>query len=74
MKRVKRVYEPDPIVELLTAMRIKRGYTQMALAEALGISQSMVSDLETGKVQPTIRTLRKYLDFFDKDLIVRAKV
>ncbi len=73
MKRVKRVYEPDPIVEMITAMRIKRGYTQMALAEALGISQSMISDLETGKVQPTIKTLRKYLDFFDKDLYVYAR-
>lgn len=73
MKRVKRYYEPDPLVELITSLRIKRGYTQMALAEALNISQSMVSDLETGKVQPTIRTLRKYLDFFDMDLYVKRK-
>lgn len=73
MKRIKRFYEPDPIVELITALRIKRGYSQMALAEMLGISQSMVSDMETGKVQPTIRTLRKYLDFFDKDLIMKDK-
>ncbi len=51
------------------AMRIKelrkeRNLTQVALAEALNVSNGCIAMLETNKSEPTANTLAKYADFF----------
>jgi transcriptional regulator with XRE-family HTH domain len=51
---------PDPIVEELTRRRKAAGVTQMDLASRIGSNQSHVSDIETGKVDPTLRMLMRY--------------
>ena len=39
--------------------RIKGGYTQESLAEAVDLSTSYVSEIETGKKRPSMKTLEK---------------
>ena len=39
--------------------RIKSGYTQENLAEAVDLSTSYVSEIETGKKRPSMKTLEK---------------
>ena len=45
--------------DVLTRAREKAGITQEELAERSGVSQVMVSLIECGKVNPTVRTLGK---------------
>src|SRR5687768_292272 len=42
------------------AARKKMGLTQQQLAEAMGTSQSAISDLESGRVEPQLQTLQRY--------------
>lgn len=51
---------PDPLVQELAAIRKKAGITQKVMAAAIRSNQSHVSDVETGKVDPTLRTLCRY--------------
>jgi predicted transcriptional regulator len=41
----------------LRRIRLQLGYTQVSLAEAAGVSQSIVAKVEAGAVDPTFRTL-----------------
>ena len=41
----------------LRALRIKRGWTQLELAERLGIDRSYISDMERGKKNVCLPTL-----------------
>jgi transcriptional regulator with XRE-family HTH domain len=43
--------------ERLRAQRVERGLSQRELARRLEVSPSLVSQIETGKVQPSVRTL-----------------
>ncbi len=49
-------------------LRIKAGYTQDGLAEALGLSRSTVSMYENGNREPDFETLEKIADFFNVDM------
>lgn len=42
----------------LKRIRLQLGYTQVGLAQAAGVSQSIVAKVEAGAVDPTFRTLR----------------
>jgi predicted transcriptional regulator len=42
----------------LKRIRLQLGYTQAGLAEAAGVSQSIVAKVEAGVVDPTFKTLR----------------
>lgn len=42
------------------AIRKKKGLSQKDLAALMGTSQSAVSDLESGRVEPQLRTLQRY--------------
>ncbi|MGD0476695.1 MAG: CBS domain-containing protein [Nitrososphaerales archaeon] len=42
----------------LKRIRMQLGYTQAGLAEAAGVSQSIVAKVEAGAVDPTFKTLR----------------
>lgn len=45
--------------------RKKLAFTQVELAEKMGISRSYISELESGLKYPTIELLKKYSAFFD---------
>ncbi|GAA4150505.1 XRE family transcriptional regulator [Actinomadura keratinilytica] len=46
-----------PVGARIREERLKRGVTLRALARAVGVSASMVSQIETGKSQPSVSTL-----------------
>jgi transcriptional regulator with XRE-family HTH domain len=43
----------------LSAARLRRGWSQAAVARRAGIAPSYLSRIETGKIQPTYRTLMR---------------
>ncbi len=51
--------------ERLKALRKKCGYTQVSLAETLGVSKGTVAMWETGKRTPDFETLIRLSDLFD---------
>jgi transcriptional regulator with XRE-family HTH domain len=50
------------------ALRRKNNWTQVDLAERLGIDRSYLSEIETGKKDPGLRVLRAIADGFDLSL------
>ncbi len=48
--------------------RSHRGLTQIQLADRVGVKQATISDLESGKNQGSIQTLKKIADCLDVDL------
>lgn len=51
--------------ERLRLLRKKHGYTQVSLAETIGVSKGTVAMWETGKRTPDFETLIKLSDLFD---------
>lgn len=51
--------------ERLKSLRKKYGYTQVSLAETLGVSKGTVAMWETGKRTPNFETLIRLSDLFD---------
>lgn len=43
----------------LKIIRMKKGITQAALAEILGCQENHISNIETGKVNVTLKTINK---------------
>ncbi|WP_074861783.1 helix-turn-helix domain-containing protein [Lysobacter enzymogenes] len=61
------------LVELLREMRQASGITQVALAEALGRSQSHISDIESGTRRLDLIQLRDYCAACGDQLIAFVK-
>jgi len=49
----------------LARMRTERGYTQIELAESIGITQKLVSDYERQRVRPAIDVIVRYAKLFE---------
>ncbi len=49
-------------------LRRKRGWTQVEMAEALGIDRSYLSEIETGKKDPSLTILKTLADGFELTL------
>lgn len=54
--------------EKLRAVRERKGYTLKVVAQAAGVSESLVSQIERNKVSPAIDTLLALADALDIDL------
>lgn len=54
--------------DTLIYLRKKAGLSQLALAEATGLSRSAIGMYETGKREPDIDTLRLLSEFFKVDM------
>lgn len=52
----------------LKELRIDNGFTQVTLADALGISKSTISMYELGHREPDFETLEVLADFFNVDM------
>ena len=52
----------------MRAQRKKHGWTQVELAEMLGIDRSYLSEIETGKKDPSLRVLKTIADGFELSL------
>jgi len=57
------------ILENLIKLRRDRGYTQKYMSQELGITQSMYSQLETGKEEITLTRLDKILEILNSDMV-----
>ena len=57
----------------LKRIRIQLGYTQAGLAEAAGVSQSIVAKVEAGGVDPTYKTLRAISAALNSRIVVKGK-
>ncbi|MEM1066331.1 MAG: helix-turn-helix transcriptional regulator [Pseudomonadota bacterium] len=55
-------HEKPKINEALELARLYWGYSQVEMAEALDMSQAMVSQIERGKKSVTIETLDRYAE------------
>lgn len=49
----------------LRKLRMLKEYSQEAVAEELGVSQKTYSNMENGKTQITLQTLKKLADLYD---------
>ena len=74
---VKTAYEalgPEyEVVRAIIDQRIKRGWSQTDLAEAIGSRQPVISRLERGEGNPSLSTLHKIAKAFDLSLRVSMK-
>ena len=49
-------------VRQLRALRKRRGFTQMQLADASGVDQKAISDIESGARHPSVPVLLRLVD------------
>jgi transcriptional regulator with XRE-family HTH domain len=50
------------------ALRLERRWTQVEMAEMLGVDRSYLSEIETGKKDPSLRVLKTIADGFKPSL------
>lgn len=53
------------IGETLKYLRIFNDYKMIQLSKEIGLSQGYISEIESGRKQPTLQVLEKYSEFFD---------
>lgn len=56
--------------EQIANLRGNAGMTQQQLADAIGVTNSHISYLETGRREPTLRTLRKIATALNAVMVV----
>lgn len=61
------------LVKTIIAERTKRGWTQAQLAEAVGSRQPVISRLERGEGNPSLKTLRKIAHALDLSLQISLR-
>ena len=66
--RVEQQIDEKMIGERIRAMRLRRSMGLVELGRLTGLSASFLSQLETGRVVPTIRNLARIALVFEKDL------
>lgn len=59
---------PRPVAERLKAGRLRRGLSVRALAREVGVSPSLVSQIENGKANPSVGTLYAIVSALDVSL------
>jgi len=61
------------VVKTIISQRLKRGWSQTQLAEAIGSRQPVVSRLEQGGGNPSLQTLQRIAKALDLSLSVSMK-
>ena len=61
------------VTDKIRAVRKERGFTQGEIAKRLGISQQLISRIESGKENVSLLTLKKIVDGLGAKLIVDIK-
>jgi len=59
--------------ETIKLRRIKLGLTQQELSELSGVSQQLISQIENGKAQPSLRTITKLAEVLKLDIDLKVK-
>jgi transcriptional regulator with XRE-family HTH domain len=61
---------PIDVRETLIKARSKKGWSQRDLASQLGITQTHISSIESGKIVPRYDTLLEIVRMLDNDIII----
>lgn len=61
------------LVKTIIRRRLKRGWSQTQLAEAVGSRQPVISRLERGEGNPSLQTLQRVAEALDLSLRVSMK-
>ena len=61
---------PEDMRRTLKEVREKRGWTQRELASRLGLTQTHISGIESGKIVPRYDTLLELVRILDRDLLM----
>src|ERR1700734_3757364 len=61
---------PEDIRRTLKEVREKRGWTQRDLASRVGLTQTHISGIESGKIVPRYDTLLELVRILDHDLLM----
>lgn len=61
---------PIDLRETLIEARSKKGWSQRELANRLGITQTHISSIESGKIVPRYDTLLEIVRMLDNDIII----
>ena len=61
---------PEDMRRALKEAREKRGWTQRDLASRLGLTQTHISGIESGKIVPRYDTLLELVRILDRDLLM----
>ena len=59
------------VINSLIRARIKRGITQVKLAKKIGTKQSVISRLESGNANPSLKFLKKLAQALNSDLEIK---
>lgn len=59
------------VIRAIIEARIKKGATQVDLAEKIGTKQSVISRLESGRANPSVAFLKKLADALNTRLEIR---
>src|SRR6202047_2181081 len=61
---------PEDMRRVLKEAREKRGWTQRDLASRVGLTQTHISGIESGKIVPRYDTLLELVRILDRDLLM----
>ncbi|OGG02639.1 transcriptional regulator [Candidatus Gottesmanbacteria bacterium RBG_16_37_8] len=59
------------VINTLIRARIKRGITQEKLAKKMGTKQSVISRLESGNANPSLKFLKKFAQALNSNLEIK---
>ena len=60
----------DSIIQELTELRKARGIRQVDIARIVGVTQPVISELESGKTSPRLATLITYANALGMTIVV----
>lgn len=69
----RRIYEESELAYQVARLRIMRGLTQQELAELVGTKQPSIARLESGRTNPSLRSLTRVLDALGGSLSLEAE-
>ena len=61
------------VVQTIIQQRLKRGWSQTKLAEEIGSRQPVISRIERGEGNPSLKTLQRIADALDLSLSVSMR-
>ena len=61
------------INETIKLRRVEQKLTQQELSEKSGVSQQLISKIENGKAQPSLRTITKLAEVLKLDIDLKVK-
>jgi transcriptional regulator with XRE-family HTH domain len=68
-----RVYGIDPLIAQLRTIRRAKDLTQDEVGSLMGRCNTYVSAVETGRIEPGVKMLRRFADALGCDITLTAK-